>query len=52
VDAADRLVRSYPMPAENFRAFSIATELKTESGKTIDLGTFDVTTGKPAKGVR
>jgi beta-lactamase regulating signal transducer with metallopeptidase domain/protocatechuate 3,4-dioxygenase beta subunit len=51
IQARDRMtwVASIKKEPELFPSFYLARNLKSESGKTIDLGTFNATTGKPAK---
>ena len=41
---------SFSMKPERFKAFEIARGLAVEPGQVIDLGTFDVTTGKQTVG--
>jgi len=52
VMAADRLVYGYrgKMEPEAFGPFPLARDLALEAGKTMDLGTFNVATGKRVEG--
>ena len=49
LQARDRIALSIPMEPERFRPFELARGLTAESGQVIDLGTFNVATGKPVK---